>query len=104
MEKINECVGEFTLAVTFRNIEDQFTWVFAGVYGPNFDRDRKILRDELASMLSWWNLWWCIGGDFNVTRFRSVKSGEACLCPTMVEFTDFYQGMMDLPLFGRSFT
>jgi len=35
MEKIDECVGEFTLAVTFRNIKDHFTWTFTGVYGPN---------------------------------------------------------------------
>jgi hypothetical protein len=30
VEKIDEWVGEFTLAVTFRNVEDHFTWAFAG--------------------------------------------------------------------------
>lgn len=43
VEKINECEGEFTLAVTFRNVKDQLTRAFAGVYGPNSDRDRRFL-------------------------------------------------------------
>jgi hypothetical protein len=34
-----------------------------GVYGPNFDRDRRLLWDDLAGMLSWWNSPWCIGLD-----------------------------------------
>jgi exonuclease III len=35
MEKIDVCVWECSLAITFRNVEDQFTWAFAGIYGPN---------------------------------------------------------------------
>jgi hypothetical protein len=31
-----------------------------GVYGPNDDNDRKVLRDELAGF-SWWDLPWCKG-------------------------------------------
>jgi hypothetical protein len=51
-------------------------------------------------MLNYWNLHWCIGGDFNLSRFPSERSGEACLCPTMVQFSDliFYSGLMDLLL------
>jgi exonuclease III len=32
VEKIDLCVGEFTLAIAVRNVEDHFTWGFAGVY------------------------------------------------------------------------
>jgi hypothetical protein len=46
------CVGEFTLVVPFRNVEDQFTWAFMGVYGPNSNRDRRLLWDELVGLLS----------------------------------------------------
>jgi hypothetical protein len=56
VEKINECVREFTLAVTFRNVEDHYACAFAGVYGPNSDRHRRLLWDKLAGLLSWWNL------------------------------------------------
>jgi hypothetical protein len=40
------------LSVKFRNVEDHFTWAFAGVNGPNFDGDRRLLWDELAGMLN----------------------------------------------------
>jgi hypothetical protein len=52
------------------------------------------------------NVSWCIGGDFNVTRFPSERSGEAHLCFVMMEFSDFIsdQGLMDLPLARGSFT
>jgi hypothetical protein len=37
-----------------------------GVYGPNANGDSRFLWDELASLRSWWDIPWCIGGDFNV--------------------------------------
>jgi hypothetical protein len=35
------------------------------IYGPNDNNDRKRLWDELAGLISWWEMPWCIGGDFN---------------------------------------
>lgn len=37
--------------------------------------------EEFAVLLSWWNLLWCIGGDFNISHFPSERSGEACFSP-----------------------
>jgi hypothetical protein len=34
VEKIDECMGEFSLTVTFRNVDDHFTWAFAGALIP----------------------------------------------------------------------
>jgi hypothetical protein len=70
------------VACSFRNVEDDFTWAFVGVYSPN------------------------IGSDFNVTRFPSERSSEARFSPLMTEFSDFIseQGFMDLPLVGESST
>lgn len=42
VEKIEECVGEL-LVVSFRNVEDQFAWAFAGVYGSNADSVGRFL-------------------------------------------------------------
>lgn len=104
--KVYECVGDYTLAVSFKNIVHHSIWALAGVYGPNSSRDRRLLWDELVGLRCWWNLPWRIGGDFNVTCFSSERSGEARLCTAMMEFSNFifYQGLLDLPLVGGSFT
>jgi hypothetical protein len=69
-------VWGFSVAVTFRNVEDNFIWAFAGVYGSNVDRDRRLFWDELAGLFSWLNCPWCIGFEFNVSRFPSERSSE----------------------------
>jgi hypothetical protein len=105
VEKIEKCIGVYSLAVKFKNIEDDSIWAFAGVYGPNLASDRRLLWEELAGVMSWWNLPWCIGGDFNVTRFPSERSGVACRL-AMSDFSEFLhdQGLLDLPLAGGFFT
>lgn len=91
---------KFIVAHSFRNVEDDFSWAFVGVYKPNSDCDRTYLWEELVGLISWWNMPRCIGGDFNVTWFPSERSGETRLCPDMVEFSDFIfeQGLMDISL------
>ena len=103
---VDECARDYTLAVSFKNVVDRSIWALAGVYGPNSNRDRRLLWDELAGLRYWWNLPWCIGGDFNVTRFSTERSGEALLCTALMEFANliFYQGLLDLPLVGDSIT
>lgn len=80
VEKVVECVGVYFLPVSFTNDANHSTWAFAGVYGLNPDRDRRILWDKLVGLLSWWNLPWCIGGDFNITCFHNERSGASHLC------------------------
>jgi len=106
VEKVVSCVGVYSLSISFRNVVDRSTWAFAGVYGPNSDRDRSLLWDELAGLLSWWNLYWCIGGDFSVTCFPSERSGVARLCSAIMEFSNFIsdQSLMDLHLVGGAYT
>lgn len=53
MEKEEDFIGEFTVTCSFRNVEDSFSWVFAGVYGPNVDSVRSLLQNELPSLQSW---------------------------------------------------
>jgi hypothetical protein len=99
--KIEDCFGLYSMAMKFRLIEDNSIWAFAGVYGPNHVRNRRILWDELAGLMSWLNMSWCIGGDFNVTRFPSERSRVDCRL-AMSDFSDFLheQGLLDLPLAG----
>ena len=76
------------------------------MYGSNLNRDRRLHWEELAGVLSWWDVPWCIEGDFNVTRFPSERSGGAHLDSAMMEFLDFIseQGLLDLPLVEGSYT
>ncbi|KAG6654621.1 hypothetical protein CIPAW_05G158600 [Carya illinoinensis] len=106
MEKMEEFVGEFSVVVSFKMAEDNFMWAFAGIYGPNADNIRKLLWEEIAGIWSWWDLPWCIGGDFNITRFPSERSRNSQLSPAMTEFSDciFDLNLVDLPLVGGPFT
>ena len=69
VDKVEEAVGRFSVSCKFKNVVDHFVWAFTGVYGPNSDRDRSFLWEELAGLRSWWDVPWCVGGDFNVVRF-----------------------------------
>jgi hypothetical protein len=106
VEKVESYVGEYVVACSFKNVVDDFSWAFAGVYGPHIISSRRLLWDELAGLMCWWDLPWCIGGDFNVTHFPGERSGEARFCPAMMEFSDFIseQHLMDLPLAGGMLT
>ena len=69
VEKVKDAVGQFSVSCKFKNVADQKVWMFTGVYGPNNDGDRRLMWDELAGIHSWWDVPWCVGGDFNVVRF-----------------------------------
>jgi hypothetical protein len=45
-------VGRYTVACSLPNTGDNVVWAFGGVYGPNDDRDRRELWDELAKLMS----------------------------------------------------
>jgi hypothetical protein len=102
VSKIDECLGSYVAACSFKNVEDGLVWAFAGVYGPNRSTFRRSLWDELAGVMSLWDIPWCVGGDFNVTLFRSESSGGASRSYATSDFADFIadQGLMDLPLAG----
>uniref|UniRef100_A0A2N9HE33 Uncharacterized protein n=1 Tax=Fagus sylvatica TaxID=28930 RepID=A0A2N9HE33_FAGSY len=106
VEKVDEAAGYYSLSCKFRNVLDQFEWSFSGVYGPNLDSDRGLLWEELAGLVSWWDAPCCIGGDFNVVRFPSEKSGLVSFNSAMHEFNDFISecGLLDIPLEGGLFT
>jgi hypothetical protein len=89
VEKMDECMGRYTLACSLRNTDDNFMWAFGGVYGPNDDGERSILWDEMSGLMSWWDMPWCFGGDFNVVRFPSERSGAIGFSAAMEEFSEF---------------
>ena len=53
VDKVEEVVGCFFVLCKFKNVADHFIWAFTGVYGPNSDRDRRFLWEELSGLCSW---------------------------------------------------
>jgi hypothetical protein len=100
VEKVEEAVRIYSISCKFRNVTDQVVWIFSGVYGPNVDRERRTLWDELAGVSSWWEVPWCVAGDFNVVRFPSEKSRTTLFTPAMHDFSDF---ILDQGLLRHSF-
>uniref|UniRef100_A0A2N9FK77 Transposase MuDR plant domain-containing protein n=1 Tax=Fagus sylvatica TaxID=28930 RepID=A0A2N9FK77_FAGSY len=102
VEKVEEAVGIYSISCKFRNVTDQVVWIFSGVYRPNVDRERRTLWDELAGVSSWWEVPWCVAGDFNVVRFSSEKLRTTSFTPAMHDFSDFIsdQGLLNIPLMG----
>ena len=60
--------GQFSLSCKFQNCEDDFKWVFTGVYGPSFGENRDIFWEELGVIKGLWGDPWVIGGGFNIIR------------------------------------
>ena len=88
MENVKEAVGYFLVSCKFKNVGDQFEWAFK----------RREMREELAGLIYWWNLLWCLGGDFNVIRFPSERLRAISYTQSMYEFSDFISlhGLMDI--------
>ena len=49
-------VGYFFVSCKFKNVGDQFEWVFTGVYGPNLNKRRRKMWEELTGLIYWWDL------------------------------------------------
>ncbi len=56
VETIEVYVEEYVVACSFKNIANDFTWAFVGVYGPNINSRRRSLWEELAGLFSWWDM------------------------------------------------
>lgn len=46
--------SNYTLSCRFKNVDDDFCWVFPGVYGPNDRSKREELWEELGAIRGLW--------------------------------------------------
>ena len=88
VERIDSAVGHY-ISCKFRNVSDQKDWAFSGVYGPNINRERNVMWEELAGVASWWGVPWIVGGDFNAVRFPSERLGAMHFTPARCGFSEF---------------
>ena len=62
--------------------------------------------EELTRLISWWDLPWCLGGDFNIIHFPSERLGAASYTQATYGFSNFISlhGLMDIPMEGGFYT
>ena len=52
----------YTISSCFRNVEDDYIWVFTGVYGPVLSRAKEEFWEELGAIKGLWNDPGALGG------------------------------------------
>ena len=98
--------GQFTVSCRFKFIVEDRTWVFTRVYGPTVYGIREQLWDEVGAIKGLWNDPWCIGGDFNITRFPNERSREGRITGSMRRFSQVIDDLelRDFPVQGGQYT
>ena len=106
LEAIETVSGVFFVSCSFRNVEDDFQWIFTSVYGPVLANLKEALWEELGSVKGLWLGPWCIGGDFNASISPSESNKGGRVTQAMRRFAVVLDelGVRDLPLQGGSFT
>ncbi|XP_075662980.1 uncharacterized protein LOC142632471 [Castanea sativa] len=106
LEKLEVMVGYFFVSVRWQDVRDGFVWACSGVYGPNHNKLRGQMWDELIGIQQYWDVPWCYIGDFNIVRFPSERLGGSRLTSAMETFSEFIEelNLKDLPLEGGSYT
>lgn len=66
-------LGVFSASIILEDATGNSSWLVTSVYGPMDRRLGRSFWNELDSIRSKWNGPWCLGGDWNVVRFSSLK-------------------------------
>lgn len=66
LEYLDLKVASYSLSFRFKKSEDDFIWVFIGIYGPLSQKVRKETLEELGSIRGLWEEPWCLVKGFNM--------------------------------------
>ena len=89
LEVIETVNRTFSVSSLFRNVEDNFQWIFTSVYGPLLVNLKEYLWEELGSMRGLWLEPWCSRGDFNATISPSESNKGGRVTQAMHRFILF---------------
>ena len=98
--------GVFSLSAVIEDKDKGCAWIISSVYGSTDRSLQSSFWCELDSIRSKWAGPWCIGGDWNITRFPSERFGGGNTTVHMAAFFDWINShsLMDLHLGGANFT
>ncbi|KAL4183118.1 hypothetical protein AMTRI_Chr11g153600 [Amborella trichopoda] len=99
-------VGKFSVSISLSRVSDSFPLKFTAVYGPNSSSIRPRLWEELNLEASVPPNSWCIGGDFNTTRWSFERNSNSMVSQSMTDFSELLSRLelIDMALLGASFT
>ncbi|KAL4186973.1 hypothetical protein AMTRI_Chr09g36850 [Amborella trichopoda] len=89
-------IGDFSVTVLLTRTTDGALLKFSSTYGPNSVSFRPPLPHS----------GWCLGGDFNITRWSHETNHNTNISQCMLDFSDFIsrQELVDIPIQGNAFT
>ena len=79
--------SHYSLSCKFRFLDDNFTWIFMRVYGSTSKGERELLWEDLGAIRGLWGEPWCIGDNFNTTRFPIERNSEGRILGSMRRFS-----------------
>ncbi|KAL4194643.1 hypothetical protein AMTRI_Chr05g60480 [Amborella trichopoda] len=99
-------IGVFSVTILLSCISDGIPLKFTAVYGPTSSSLRSKLWSKLGHVASLSHPIWCLGGDFNVTRWSQKRNSSNSISPEMRDFSDFISRteLLDILLQGSRFT
>ncbi|XP_026459532.1 uncharacterized protein LOC113360212 [Papaver somniferum] len=98
-------LGAFTI-IKFRNLTDDFVWVFTVVYGTSDAGYYSQFWQELRDIRLIFDEPWMLGGDFNATLSADERNRPGGGLANRKSFRSFVNrySLIDLPLSGGRFT
>lgn len=66
--------GAFSVSIKFKNVTDDFSWVFTSVYGASDSGHYRQFWQELKDIRLLFDEPWLIGGDFNAILHPDEKN------------------------------
>lgn len=98
-------VGVYSLTVEFFSVQENLTWRYTTVYGPNEHSLKQVFWEELKTCRGPPNLPWVICGDFNAIFSLEDKSSGPQNLVDIRSANDFLHEMnlIELPTVGKRF-
>ncbi|KAL4195209.1 hypothetical protein AMTRI_Chr05g72220 [Amborella trichopoda] len=99
-------LGDFSVTILLSRLSDGLAWKFSIIYGPCNSTCRPRFWSELDYIAALSHPTWCLGGDFNITRWSHERNTSSRVSQSMLDFSDFISktNLLDIPLQGNRFT
>lgn len=99
-------LGAFSVSLRFRNVSDNFVWIFTSVYGATDPKDYAKFWQEIQDVRLLMEGPWLLGGDWNTVLYQSERNKAGGCLTNRRNFRRFMNenNLVDIPMAGGSYT